>query len=115
MTNARELIVWNRHLSLFNNVYEFSMIIVPSIIVAPRYFSGEVLSCVHIFPIGRVSTIHILQPNKAFNICGYVHIFIRVLSLSCCHISSMTTLACQSGQDGQGESCLTFNLMTSGF
>lgn len=72
MTNARELIIWNRHLSLFNNVYEFSMIIVPSIIVAPRYFSGEVLSCVHIFPIGRVSTIHILQPYKAFNIWGYV-------------------------------------------
>ncbi|XP_024394035.1 uncharacterized protein [Physcomitrium patens] len=40
--NVRELIVWNRHLSLFNNIYEFSMIIVPSIIVAPRYFSGQV-------------------------------------------------------------------------
>ncbi|KAG0586543.1 hypothetical protein KC19_2G098900 [Ceratodon purpureus] len=40
--NIRELILWNRHLSLFNNVYEFSMIIVPSIIVAPRYFSGQV-------------------------------------------------------------------------
>lgn len=42
VANIRELILWNRHLSLFNNVYEFSMIIVPSIIVAPRYFSGEV-------------------------------------------------------------------------
>ena len=72
MTNARELIIWNRHLALFNNVYEFSMIIVPSIIVAPRYFSGEVLSCVHLFSIGRVSTTHILQPNKGYNICGYI-------------------------------------------
>jgi hypothetical protein len=42
VANIRELIVWSRHLALFNNVYEFSMIIVPSIIVAPRYFSGEV-------------------------------------------------------------------------
>ncbi|KAG0612261.1 hypothetical protein M758_6G014300 [Ceratodon purpureus] len=42
VANIRELILWNRHLALFNNVYEFSMIIVPSIIVAPRYFSGEV-------------------------------------------------------------------------
>lgn len=42
LATTRELIVWSRHLSLFNNVYEFSMIIVPSMIVAPRYFSGEV-------------------------------------------------------------------------
>jgi len=42
VANMRELIVWNRNLSLFSNAYEFSMIIVPSIIIAPRYFSGEV-------------------------------------------------------------------------
>lgn len=27
----------------------------------------------------------------------------------------MTRLTCQSGQDGQGESCLSFNLILSGF
>jgi putative ATP-binding cassette transporter len=42
VANVRELIVWNRNLSLFSNAYEFSMIIVPSIIIAPRYFSGGV-------------------------------------------------------------------------
>ncbi len=44
VANMRELIVWNRNLSLFSNAYEFSMIIVPSIIIAPRYFSGEVIT-----------------------------------------------------------------------
>lgn len=83
MTNARELIVWNRHLSLFNNVYEFSMIIVPSIIVAPRYFSGEVLPCVHIFPMGRVTTTHILQLNKGLNICGYIQMM-YISAFKCC-------------------------------
>lgn len=42
VANFREIILWNRHFSLFNNVYEYAMIIVPSIVIAPRYFSGEV-------------------------------------------------------------------------
>ena len=61
VANIRELIVWNRHLALFNNVYEFSMIIVPSIIVAPRYFSGEVHSTTVIYP-----NVHFIETNKHF-------------------------------------------------
>jgi hypothetical protein len=51
--NIRELILWNRNLSLFNNVYEFSMIIVPSIIVAPRYFSGQVRLSSYTCPVTK--------------------------------------------------------------
>ncbi|KAL2630011.1 hypothetical protein R1flu_014697 [Riccia fluitans] len=42
VANVRDLILWRRHLGLFNNAYEFSMLVVPSIIIAPRYFAGEV-------------------------------------------------------------------------
>ena len=38
----RDLILWKGYLSHFNNIYESPMIIIPSIIVAPRYFSGQV-------------------------------------------------------------------------
>ncbi|XP_024517475.1 uncharacterized protein LOC9661751 [Selaginella moellendorffii] len=40
--NMRELIVWDRHLSLFSNAYEFSIFIVPYLIIAPKFFSGQV-------------------------------------------------------------------------
>ncbi|KAH9317737.1 hypothetical protein KI387_019506, partial [Taxus chinensis] len=40
--NARELIIWNRHLALFSNAYDFSVLILPSLIIAPRFFRGEV-------------------------------------------------------------------------
>ncbi|GLJ54902.1 hypothetical protein SUGI_1178820 [Cryptomeria japonica] len=40
--NARELIIWNRHLALFSNAYDFSVLIIPSLIIAPRFFRGEV-------------------------------------------------------------------------
>ncbi|CAM6096254.1 unnamed protein product [Calypogeia fissa] len=42
VANTRDLIVWRRHLALFSNAYEFSMLVVPSIVIAPRYFAGEV-------------------------------------------------------------------------
>ncbi|KAL3687738.1 hypothetical protein R1sor_014047 [Riccia sorocarpa] len=42
VANSRDLILWRRHLGLFNNAYEFSMLVVPSIIIAPRYFAGQV-------------------------------------------------------------------------
>ncbi|BBN07121.1 vitamin B12/bleomycin/antimicrobial peptide transport system ATP-binding/permease protein [Marchantia polymorpha subsp. ruderalis] len=42
IANSRDLILWRRHLGLFSNAYEFSMLVVPSIIIAPRYFAGEV-------------------------------------------------------------------------
>jgi ABC-type uncharacterized transport system fused permease/ATPase subunit len=40
--NARELIIWSRHLALFSNAYDFVVLIVPSLIIAPRFFKGEV-------------------------------------------------------------------------
>ncbi|KAH7287426.1 hypothetical protein KP509_32G055900 [Ceratopteris richardii] len=40
--NTRELLIWCRHLALFSNLYEYAVIIIPSLIIAPRYFSGEV-------------------------------------------------------------------------
>lgn len=40
--NARELIIWSRHLALFSNAYDFLVLIVPSLIIAPRFFKGEV-------------------------------------------------------------------------
>ncbi|KAI5069407.1 hypothetical protein GOP47_0015708 [Adiantum capillus-veneris] len=40
--NTRELLVWWRHLALFSNAYEYAVIIIPSLIIAPRYFAGEV-------------------------------------------------------------------------
>ncbi|MCO5567819.1 hypothetical protein L7F22_021515 [Adiantum nelumboides] len=42
VVNTRELLVWCRHLALFSNAYEYAVIIIPSLIIAPRYFSGEV-------------------------------------------------------------------------
>ncbi|MCO5578847.1 hypothetical protein L7F22_032694 [Adiantum nelumboides] len=41
VVNTRELLVWCRHLALFSNAYEYAVIIIPSLIIAPRYFSGE--------------------------------------------------------------------------
>eukprot|EP00250_Pteridium_aquilinum_P026495 c33097_g1_i1 orf=135-2078(+) len=40
--NTRELLIWTRHLALFSNAYEYAVIIIPSLIIAPRYFAGEV-------------------------------------------------------------------------
>lgn len=40
--NAREFIIWSRHLALFSNAYDFVVLIVPSLIIAPRFFKGEV-------------------------------------------------------------------------
>lgn len=40
--NTRELLVWTRHLALFSNAYEYAVVIIPSLIIAPRYFAGEV-------------------------------------------------------------------------
>lgn len=40
--NTRDLLIWTRHLALFSNGYEYAVILVPSLIIAPRYFAGEV-------------------------------------------------------------------------
>eukprot|EP00249_Psilotum_nudum_P022001 c28335_g1_i2 orf=1323-2528(+) len=40
--NAREIIIWSRHLSLFSHTYEFAVQIIPSLLIAPRYFAGQV-------------------------------------------------------------------------
>jgi len=37
----RESILWARHLSLFTNSYHYITIVLPGLIVAPRYFAGE--------------------------------------------------------------------------
>jgi len=38
----KEKIVWNRHLDLFTNAYEFATFCLPYLIIAPLYFKGEV-------------------------------------------------------------------------
>jgi hypothetical protein len=38
----RHRIVWSRHLSLFGNGYEYATLVIPSVIIAPRYFAGQV-------------------------------------------------------------------------
>lgn len=38
----RHRIVWSRHLSLFGNAYEYATLVIPSVIIAPRYFAGQV-------------------------------------------------------------------------
>lgn len=40
--NLRERLVWGRHLSLFQNLYEYATIVIPAVIIAPKYFRGEV-------------------------------------------------------------------------
>ena len=42
VSKLRESIVWERHLSLFTNSYHYITIILPGLIIAPRYFAGEV-------------------------------------------------------------------------
>ena len=37
----KEKIVWNRHLDLFTNAYEFATFCLPYLIIAPLYFEGE--------------------------------------------------------------------------
>ncbi|GAQ79029.1 ATP-binding cassette transporter [Klebsormidium nitens] len=38
----RHRIVWSRHLSLFGNAYEYATLVIPSVIIAPRYFAGQI-------------------------------------------------------------------------
>eukprot|EP00850_Spirogloea_muscicola_P001363 SM000005S17160 [mRNA] locus=s5:567760:572413:+ [translate_table: standard] len=40
--NTWKRLVWSRYLSLFGNVYDYATIVIPSLIIAPRYFKGEV-------------------------------------------------------------------------
>jgi len=39
---AGEAIVWSRHLALFTDSYHYLTLVLPGLIVAPRYFRGEV-------------------------------------------------------------------------
>jgi putative ATP-binding cassette transporter len=36
-----DLVIWQRHLSMFKNGYHYLTYVIPPLIVAPRYFSGE--------------------------------------------------------------------------
>eukprot|EP01018_Ginkgo_biloba_P012072 Gb_27197 [translate_table: standard] len=40
--NTRELIIWSRNIALFSNAYDFTVLILPSLIIAPRFFAGKV-------------------------------------------------------------------------
>eukprot|EP00850_Spirogloea_muscicola_P022300 SM000287S10622 [mRNA] locus=s287:46550:70089:+ [translate_table: standard] len=40
--NTWKRLLWSRYLSLFGNVYDYATIVIPSLIIAPRYFKGEV-------------------------------------------------------------------------
>ncbi|KAK3287489.1 hypothetical protein CYMTET_5004, partial [Cymbomonas tetramitiformis] len=37
----RENILWSRHLAIFTNSYNYMTIVLPGLIIAPRYFAGE--------------------------------------------------------------------------